>query len=177
MGGAYGVDSEAEMQQRWAASSAEVRRRRGRPIVPAAQLRVGLGVHRALLFKFLADASNVPCRLIGSGACKGEHLLAADAGTLLLVVYSAARRQHSTLLIWSAPPPPATSPHPAWHSTKLSNRARCCQNADALEASATAVVRIGDRELAVDLTAHPGAVLPWQEPAHGDASAGKPCMH
>lgn len=78
MGGAYGADSEAQMQQRWAASSAEVRRRRGRPIVPAAQLRVGLGVHRALLFKFLADASNVPCRLIGSGACEGEHLPAAE---------------------------------------------------------------------------------------------------
>ena len=78
MGGAYGAADEAQMQQQWAASSAEVRRRRGRPIVPAAQLRVGLGVHRALLFKFLADASNVPCRLIGSGACVGKHLLAAD---------------------------------------------------------------------------------------------------
>ena len=78
MGGAYDADSEAQMQQRWAASSAEVRRRRGRPIVPAAQLRVGLGVHRALLFKFLADTSNVPCRLVGSGACEGAHFLAAD---------------------------------------------------------------------------------------------------
>jgi hypothetical protein len=37
------------------------------------------------------------------------------------------------------------------------------------------VVRIGDRELAVDLTASPGAVRPWQEPAHANSPAGKLC--
>lgn len=71
MGGPYGPEREAEMAAAWAASSSAVKQRRGRPIVPAAQLRVGLAVHRALLFKFLADASNVPCCLVGGGQCKG----------------------------------------------------------------------------------------------------------
>ncbi len=38
---------------------------RGSPIVFAAQLEAAGGAHRALLFKFLADASNVPCSLVG----------------------------------------------------------------------------------------------------------------
>ena len=48
-----------------------------------------------------------------------------------------------------------------------------CANADALAASATAVVLIGNRELAVDLTASPGAVRPWHDPGLDSASAGE----
>lgn len=74
MGGAFDRERQAEVQRQWAASSAEVRRQKGNPMVPAAELRAGLGVHRALLFKFLADASNVPCCLIGRSQCRGALL-------------------------------------------------------------------------------------------------------
>ena len=73
LGGPFPLGAEPEMRQRWAADSARVKRERGSVIVPVATLRVGLGVHRALLFKFLADASNVPCALVGS-PCHGANL-------------------------------------------------------------------------------------------------------
>lgn len=39
-------------------------------MVFAAQLEAAGAAHRALLFKFLADASNVPCSIVGR-QCKG----------------------------------------------------------------------------------------------------------
>ncbi len=71
LGGPFGQDREEEMVEAWAAQSAAVRAKRGNPMVPLAQLRAGLPVHRALMFKFLADASNVPCSLVGGGNCHG----------------------------------------------------------------------------------------------------------
>ena len=73
LGGPFPSEAEPEMRQRWAADSARVKRDCDRVIVPVAALHAGLGVHRALLFKFLADASNVPCALVGS-PCQGAHL-------------------------------------------------------------------------------------------------------
>jgi Ethylene-responsive protein kinase Le-CTR1 len=126
MGGAYGAEHEAEMQQRWAASSAEVRRRRGRPIVPAAQLRVGLGVHRALLFKFLADASNVPCRLVGCGACQGEPS-AVRCSSELCCCETMLAAQCAVLLTWSGlPSTRAVKLIVSSVGLKPRKQARCC---------------------------------------------------
>lgn len=44
--------------------------------------------------------------------------------------------------------------------------------ADALDASAHAVVRIADRQLEVDLTGSPGALRPWADPEAAGGGGG-----
>lgn len=189
MGGAYGLERASEMQRQWAASSAEVRMRQGRPIVPAAQLRVGLGTHRALLFKFLSDASNVPCRLIGRSQCKGETMQLTSC-RLTQVRSLLAHIGHDTQddclssqpaqcdlrasavrlsAFLAADFDQSLSQEPAL----LSIQYCCLASADAQDAAAVAVVCFGARELAVDLTASPGAVRPWKDLELAGASAGK----
>ena len=61
MGGRFAYD---ELEARYAAAAAERKRAAGSLVVGVGQLRVGLARHRALLFKALADAVKLPCRLL-----------------------------------------------------------------------------------------------------------------
>lgn len=54
-------------------------------MVPLCRLDVGSARHRALLFKVLADAAKLPCRLV-----RGAALCGSEAGVVVLVAVPAA---------------------------------------------------------------------------------------
>ena len=56
--------SYAELSHRYAPVAAALKARRDSIALPIGALSVGLARHRALLFKALADASELPCRLL-----------------------------------------------------------------------------------------------------------------
>ena len=58
------AEEAAQLRQRWLEESRSVRQRLGSIVVPLGELSVGLSRQRALLFKVLADAINIECRLI-----------------------------------------------------------------------------------------------------------------
>eukprot|EP00271_Cylindrocystis_brebissonii_P000893 TRINITY_DN11071_c0_g3_i1.p1 TRINITY_DN11071_c0_g3~~TRINITY_DN11071_c0_g3_i1.p1 ORF type:complete len:961 (-),score=224.53 TRINITY_DN11071_c0_g3_i1:406-3288(-) len=64
LGGA--VETEDDLQLAWEWSSAELRGLTKTAVLFIGSLRAGLGRHRNLLFKVLADAVNLPCRLYPS---------------------------------------------------------------------------------------------------------------
>lgn len=73
MGGRSAYD---ELATRYAASAAERKRAAGSLVVRVGELRVGLARHRALLFKALADACKLPCRLLRGPVHLGAPVLA-----------------------------------------------------------------------------------------------------
>ena len=77
MGGRFAYD---ELEARYAAAAAERKRAAGSLVVGVGQLRVGLARHRALLFKALADAVKLPCRLLRGPVHLGAPVLASGAG-------------------------------------------------------------------------------------------------
>ncbi|KAG2433495.1 hypothetical protein HYH02_012613 [Chlamydomonas schloesseri] len=81
-GGAY--DTEAALDHFWHASSAAEKRRTRSAVVPLCRLDVGSARHRALLFKVLADAAKLPCRLV-----RGAALCGSEAGVAALVAVPA----------------------------------------------------------------------------------------
>ncbi|GFR40685.1 hypothetical protein Agub_g1276 [Astrephomene gubernaculifera] len=71
-------DSERTLEVLWRANSANERRRNRSVVLPLCGLETGAGRHRALLFKVLADALKLPCKLIrGATLCGSDS--AADA--------------------------------------------------------------------------------------------------
>jgi hypothetical protein len=52
------------LSRRYAEASRALKARAGSVVLPVGQLRVGLARHRALLFKTLADACELPCRML-----------------------------------------------------------------------------------------------------------------
>ncbi|KAF8406901.1 hypothetical protein HHK36_006022 [Tetracentron sinense] len=78
MGGPVG-DAD-EMLRRWTIRSYELRNSLNTIIFPLGCLNVGLSRHRALLFKVLADAIDLPCRLV-----KGSFYTCTDEGAVNLI--------------------------------------------------------------------------------------------
>ncbi|KAK9832796.1 hypothetical protein WJX81_001956 [Elliptochloris bilobata] len=70
MGGRFAYD---ELDARYAAAAAERKRAAGGLVVGVGELRIGLARHRALLFKALADACKLPCRLLRGPVHLGPH--------------------------------------------------------------------------------------------------------
>jgi len=68
MGGRCAYD---ELEHRYAVVAAERKAAAGSLVVRVGDLAVGLARHRALLFKALADACKLPCRLLRGPAHLG----------------------------------------------------------------------------------------------------------
>ena len=66
--------SYAELSQRYHPMAAALKAKRRSLTLPIGALTVGLARHRALLFKSLADASELPCRLLRGRFYLGELL-------------------------------------------------------------------------------------------------------
>ena len=62
-----------ELAQRYAPAAADLKARTGSLVLPLGALPVGLARHRALLFKALADASELPCQLLRGPSYLGAH--------------------------------------------------------------------------------------------------------
>ncbi|GLC38611.1 hypothetical protein PLESTB_000452300 [Pleodorina starrii] len=77
-GGTY--DSESALERFWQASSAAEKRRNRSAVLLLCRLEVGSLRHRALLFKVLADAVKVQCKLI-----RGQTLCGAESAANVLV--------------------------------------------------------------------------------------------
>ncbi|XP_020597259.1 serine/threonine-protein kinase CTR1-like [Phalaenopsis equestris] len=72
MGGAA-MDEEHDLLPRWKESSKDLKDFSRSVVIPVGTLSVGLCRHRALLFKILADAVHLPCRIAkGCKFCKRE---------------------------------------------------------------------------------------------------------
>ncbi|XP_062091876.1 serine/threonine-protein kinase CTR1-like [Humulus lupulus] len=80
MGGV--VASEEELAYRWKECSENLSDRLGSVVVPIGYLFTGLCVHRAVLFKILADLFNLPCRIV-----KGCKYCSRDAAASCLVQF------------------------------------------------------------------------------------------
>lgn len=65
--------SYAELSQRYPAVVADLKSQRHTLALPIGALRVGLARHRSLLFKSLADASELPCRLLRGRFYLGKY--------------------------------------------------------------------------------------------------------
>ena len=59
-----GPSASRPLSRRYAEASRQLKARAGSVVLPIGQLRVGLARHRALLFKTLADACELPCRML-----------------------------------------------------------------------------------------------------------------
>ena len=64
--------SYAELSQRYTSVAGALKQKRGSIALPIGALSVGLARHRSLLFKSLADASELPCRLLRGRFYLGE---------------------------------------------------------------------------------------------------------
>ncbi|KAH7439599.1 hypothetical protein KP509_04G068100 [Ceratopteris richardii] len=99
MGGS--VIDEGLLHGRWHKSSAALRISLGNVVLPLGRLEVGLGRHRALLFKVLADAVSVPCGLL-----KGKHYTGNNEGAVSIIKVDGRdyivdlMRDPGTLLPW-----------------------------------------------------------------------------
>eukprot|EP00249_Psilotum_nudum_P022895 c28683_g3_i1 orf=411-3836(+) len=78
MGGPV-VDADDVLKQ-WRTFSEELRSSLGNIVLPLGRLRKGLARHRALLFKVLADAGGIPCRLV-----KGRHYTGSEEGAVNII--------------------------------------------------------------------------------------------
>jgi serine/threonine-protein kinase CTR1 len=71
MGGSAGSDE--ALAETWRASTTKMTQLLGSLVLPIGLLKCGLGRHRALLFKVMADSVGLPCRLVrGSSYCGKE---------------------------------------------------------------------------------------------------------
>lgn len=80
------VNDEALLHKRWRANSAELRVSLGNVVLPLGRLQIGLGRHRALLFKVLADAVGIPCQLL-----KGKQYTGSDEGAVNIIKVDTGR--------------------------------------------------------------------------------------
>ncbi|GIL86941.1 hypothetical protein Vretimale_15526 [Volvox reticuliferus] len=90
-GGTY--DSEAVLERFWQVSSAAEKRRNRSVVLLLCRLDVGGLRHRALLFKVLADAVKLPCKLL-----RGQALCGADSAANVMVL--AEGREHIVDLVF-----------------------------------------------------------------------------
>ena len=67
LGGSCG---HAELSQRYAEVTDKLKRQKNSPVIKMGELRVGTNRQRAILMKWLADACDLPCRLL-----RGEFYL------------------------------------------------------------------------------------------------------
>ncbi|KAK9808194.1 hypothetical protein WJX73_007130 [Symbiochloris irregularis] len=124
--------SYAELSQRYSPVASALKARLGSLALPIGALSVGLARHRSLLFKTLADASELPCRLLrgrfylGAAGCTGDAAivmvrvngrevmvdLVADPGTVYPVVPDSIPQAGPTpqLQAVAAPSPAVSSP-------------------------------------------------------------------
>ncbi|MCO5550891.1 hypothetical protein L7F22_004385 [Adiantum nelumboides] len=68
------------LYRRWRTSSEVLRVSLGTVVLPLGRLEIGLGRHRALLFKLLADAVGFPCQLV-----KGKAYTGTDEGAVNII--------------------------------------------------------------------------------------------
>eukprot|EP00250_Pteridium_aquilinum_P013535 c21400_g1_i1 orf=852-4133(-) len=80
------VIDEALLHKRWRTNSTELRVSLGNVVLPLGRLQIGLGRHRALLFKVLADAVGIPCQLV-----KGKQYTGSDEGAVNIIKVDAGR--------------------------------------------------------------------------------------
>ncbi|CAM6044342.1 unnamed protein product [Sphagnum compactum] len=78
MGGAAASDN--ELLEAWHANTTKMTQRIGSIVLPIGVLRPGLGRHRALLFKVMADSVGLPCRLV-----RGRSFSGKEEGALVVV--------------------------------------------------------------------------------------------
>jgi serine/threonine-protein kinase CTR1 len=78
MGGAAASDD--ELLEAWHANTTKMTQRIGSIVLPIGVLRPGLGRHRALLFKVMADSVGLPCRLV-----RGRSFSGKEEGALVVV--------------------------------------------------------------------------------------------
>lgn len=72
--------------QKWKSSSTDLRLAVGSVVLPLGRLAVGLGRHRALLFKVLADAVGIPCQLV-----RGRQYALDDEAALTVIKLDSER--------------------------------------------------------------------------------------
>ncbi|XP_030489676.2 serine/threonine-protein kinase CTR1 isoform X2 [Cannabis sativa] len=92
MGGAV-VSSEEELANRWKECSVNLSDCFGSIVVPIGYLFAGLCVHRAVLFKILADLVNLPCRIV-----KGCKYCSKDIAASCLVLLDSEKEYVVDLL-------------------------------------------------------------------------------
>ncbi|KAI5071494.1 hypothetical protein GOP47_0013745 [Adiantum capillus-veneris] len=74
------VIDEGLLHRRWRTSSKVLKVSLGNVVLPLGRLQIGLGRHRALLFKVLADAVGIPCQLV-----KGKGYMGTDEGAVNII--------------------------------------------------------------------------------------------
>ena len=62
-----------QLSLRYAEATGQLKAQAGSIVLPIGRLRVGLARHRALLFKTLADACELPCRMLRGPHIGGDH--------------------------------------------------------------------------------------------------------
>ncbi|CAM6048312.1 unnamed protein product [Sphagnum compactum] len=72
--------SDADLLEAWHANTTKMTQRLGSIVLPIGVLRPGLGRHRALLFKVMADSVGLPCRLV-----RGRSFCGKEEGALVVV--------------------------------------------------------------------------------------------
>lgn len=70
-----GRSSHAALSRRYAEAHRAAAGQRTTLVAPIGSLAVGLARHRALLFKALADACELPCRMLRGPSIGGSHPL------------------------------------------------------------------------------------------------------
>lgn len=83
------ASSEKSLINKWIRSSRKLKRKYKSVVIPIGKLRTGLSRHRALLYKVIADAMNIRCRLArgwpyGSSSAQAVNLVMFE-GTELIV--------------------------------------------------------------------------------------------
>ncbi|KAH7426548.1 hypothetical protein KP509_10G005600 [Ceratopteris richardii] len=74
------VEDEKIFLRTWNSSIATLRSNVGSVVLPLGKLNVGLGRHRALLFKVLADAIGIPCQVV-----KGRQYILNDEAVVIVI--------------------------------------------------------------------------------------------
>ena len=72
-----GGPATSDLPDRWAGASQQLKEQAGGCVIHLGSLRAGLSRHRALLFKSLADACQIPCRMLRGRFYTGVGLSAA----------------------------------------------------------------------------------------------------
>ncbi|KAB5544055.1 hypothetical protein DKX38_012167 [Salix brachista] len=73
MGGVVHNEDDSAFAECWKECTNVMKRRLGSVVLPIGSLSIGLCVHRALLFKVLADSINLPCRIVkGCKYCRRD---------------------------------------------------------------------------------------------------------
>ncbi|EXC25414.1 Serine/threonine-protein kinase [Morus notabilis] len=87
------ASTEEELATQWNDCTKALRDCIGSIVIPIGYLSTGLCVHRALLFKILADIVNLPCRIV-----KGCKYCSSDAGASCLVQFGSEKEYLVDLL-------------------------------------------------------------------------------